>query len=85
MKYLLRFITALLVYMVKFYKYAISPYTPNSCRHIPSCSNYTVEALQKHGPVAGTWLGIKRLAKCHPWGTHGFDPVPERLKTNRKS
>lgn len=69
--------TGLLVGFVKFYKLTISPLTPGSCRHVPTCSSYAVEALQKHGPLKGLWLSIRRLSKCHPWGTHGYDPVPE--------
>lgn len=55
---------------------AISPYTPPSCRHVPTCSQYGLEALDKHGLLKGVWLTTKRLSKCHPWGTSGYDPVP---------
>jgi putative membrane protein insertion efficiency factor len=72
-----RSITLVFVGIVKFYKLVISPWTPSSCRHVPTCSSYAVEALQKHGPGKGLWLSLKRLSKCHPWGTHGYDPVPE--------
>ena len=61
---------------VYFYKYAISPMTPASCRHIPSCSQYALEALKIHGPIKGIYLATRRILKCHPWGTHGYDPVP---------
>ena len=63
---------------VYFYKYAISPMTPASCRHIPSCSQYALEALKIHGPIKGTYLATSRILKCHPWGTHGYDPVPPK-------
>jgi len=63
---------------VYFYKYAISPLTPASCRHIPSCSQYALEALKIHGPFKGVYLATRRLLKCHPWGTHGYDPVPPK-------
>ena len=63
--------------MVKFYQIAISPYTPASCRYTPTCSHYTVEALQKHGLFKGGWLALKRIFSCHPWGGSGHDPVPE--------
>jgi putative membrane protein insertion efficiency factor len=64
--------------LVYFYKYAISPLTPASCRHTPTCSNYMIEAIKVHGPFIGFYLGMRRLSKCHPWGTHGYDPVPQR-------
>ncbi|MGI9610511.1 MAG: membrane protein insertion efficiency factor YidD [Acidimicrobiia bacterium] len=48
------------------------------CRHVPSCSTYAVEAVEQHGPIKGVWLGTKRIARCNPWGTSGFDPVPDR-------
>jgi len=71
----------ILMVPVYFYKYAISPLTPASCRHIPSCSQYALEALKIHGPFKGIYLATKRLLKCHPWGTHGYDPVPpKRIK-----
>ncbi|QIZ82771.1 membrane protein insertion efficiency factor YidD [Bermanella marisrubri] len=62
---------------IRFYRIAISPMLPNRCRHIPTCSEYALEALQKHGPITGLWLSIKRIGRCHPWGTHGYDPVPD--------
>lgn len=71
----------ILMLPVYFYKYVISPMTPASCRHIPSCSEYAVEALNIHGPFKGIYLATKRILKCHPWGTHGYDPVPPK-KTN---
>lgn len=66
----------LLVGLVRFYQGAISPHTPSSCRYTPTCSQYAVEALQKYGARKGTWLAIKRIARCHPWGGSGYDPVP---------
>ena len=66
----------LLVSFVKFYQYCISPLTPASCRYSPTCSQYAVEALQKHGVLKGGWLTLKRILRCHPWGGHGYDPVP---------
>ena len=71
-------LTSILVGMVRFYQLAVSPLFPPSCRHIPTCSNYTIEAIKIHGPFRGSWLGIKRLAKCHTWGTSGYDPVPPK-------
>ena len=61
---------------IRFYRYFISPLFPPSCRFTPTCSQYAVEAIEKYGPIKGVWLGIKRIARCHPWGGSGHDPVP---------
>ncbi len=65
-----------LIGLVKFYQHFISPLTPSVCRYTPTCSQYTLEAIKKYGPFKGTWLGIKRIARCQPWGGSGYDPVP---------
>ncbi|TND09492.1 MAG: hypothetical protein FD123_1298 [Bacteroidetes bacterium] len=65
-----------MVGMIRFYQGAVSPYLPPSCRYSPSCSEYGVEAIRKHGAVKGGWLTMKRVCSCHPWGGHGYDPVP---------
>ena len=62
--------------IVKLYQLVISPWLSPSCRYIPTCSQYAIEALKKYGPLKGLWLTLKRIAKCHPWGGHGHDPVP---------
>lgn len=62
--------------LVRFYQIALSPYLPTSCRFIPSCSRYSYEAIAKYGFLRGGWLTAKRLARCHPFCTGGFDPVP---------
>lgn len=73
----LRQIPALLaIGLVKVYQGMLSPYLPNSCRYSPTCSQYMIEAIQRFGLWKGGWLGLKRLARCHPWGGHGHDPVP---------
>lgn len=65
------------VALIKVYKYSISPLLGDSkCRYQPSCSTYAIEALQKHGLFKGGYLAIKRILSCHPWGGHGYDPVP---------
>ncbi|MBK9505346.1 MAG: membrane protein insertion efficiency factor YidD [Bacteroidetes bacterium] len=76
MKYISKFFGWLLILPVKIYQLVLSPILPNSCRYTPTCSNYMVAAIQKHGPIKGLWLGIKRISRCHPWGGHGHDPVP---------
>ncbi len=64
--------------IIYIYKAVISPLTPASCRHLPTCSTYSMEALKKHGLFKGLWLSVKRVSKCHPWGTSGYDPVPDK-------
>lgn len=66
----------LLILPIKFYQGAISPHFPASCRFTPTCSQYAVTAIRRHGPVRGLWLALKRLLRCHPWGGSGYDPVP---------
>lgn len=66
----------LLVALVRFYQGAISPFLPNACRYTPTCSQYMIEAVRKHGVWKGGWLGLRRIGRCHPWGGHGYDPVP---------
>jgi len=65
-----------MIALVTFYKRVISPWLPASCRYTPTCSEYTIEAIKKYGALKGTWLGLKRISRCHPWGGHGHDPVP---------
>lgn len=65
-----------LILLVRFYQKFISPYKPSCCRFTPTCSQYALEALRKHGPLKGSWLAFKRIIRCHPWGGSGYDPVP---------
>lgn len=58
------------------YQVVLSPILPSACRYLPTCSHYSQEAVQQHGTVKGIWLSLKRLARCHPWGGKGYDPVP---------
>lgn len=66
--------------IIELYKFFISPILPPSCRHTPSCSDYCVNAIEKHGVLKGLFLGISRLLRCRPGGTSGHDPVPEENK-----
>ena len=61
---------------IRIYQYCISPVLPPACRFTPTCSAYAVEAVMTHGVLRGGWLALKRLARCHPWGGSGYDPVP---------
>jgi putative membrane protein insertion efficiency factor len=69
-----------LIGLVKGYQLLISPFLGNNCRYYPSCSAYTIEAMEKHGPFKGIWLGLKRVGRCHPFHEGGVDPVPEPKK-----
>lgn len=71
-----RVIALPLIILVRFYQLCISPLTPPSCRFTPTCSQYAIEALRKHGPIKGLYLTVRRLLRCHPWGGSGYDPVP---------
>ncbi len=66
----------LLVAPIRFYRRYVSPLTPPSCRFTPTCSQYAIEAIQKHGPFKGLYLAVRRLLRCHPFGGSGYDPVP---------
>ena len=63
-------------WLLQGYRFFISPLLGTNCRYQPSCSSYALEALQVHGLGHAIWLSVKRLARCHPWGGHGYDPVP---------
>lgn len=73
MKRVIEFIVLLPIYI---YRICISPFTPPRCRYTPTCSQYAIEAIKKHGVLKGGWLAVKRIARCHPWGGSGYDPVP---------
>nr|WP_217159125.1 membrane protein insertion efficiency factor YidD [Thiorhodospira sibirica] len=68
-----------LILLIKIYRYTLSPFIGQHCRFTPSCSCYTMEAIEMHGALRGTWLGVRRLLRCHPWCEGGYDPVPENL------
>jgi len=65
--------------LIQLYRWFISPLLGPRCRHLPSCSDYAMEAIERHGAWKGGWLALSRLSRCHPYGTHGFDPVPQTL------
>ena len=72
-----RIARALLLAPIALYRLAISPLIGVNCRHLPSCSDYAREAIDKNGAWKGGWLALARLCRCHPFGSHGFDPVPD--------
>lgn len=66
---------------LRVYQLAVSPWLPVSCRFQPTCSEFAIVAIKEHGALRGTWLAVKRLGRCHPWGGSGFDPVPHATRT----
>jgi putative membrane protein insertion efficiency factor len=64
------------IVLIRIYQWVISPWLGPKCRFMPTCSHYAAEALQKHGVWKGLGLAIKRISRCHPWGSSGYDPVP---------
>jgi putative membrane protein insertion efficiency factor len=65
--------------LIRAYKLVLSPWFTGACRFMPTCADYTAEAIARHGLVRGSWLGARRLGRCHPFGSHGHDPVPTSL------
>jgi len=72
-----RIARAVLLAPITVYRWTVSPLLGVNCRHLPSCSDYAREAIDKNGVWKGSWLALSRLSRCHPWGSHGFDPVPD--------
>lgn len=66
----------LLIWIARAWQIGPSRILPPTCRYLPSCSDYAIEAVQKHGAIKGGWLAARRIARCHPFGGHGYDPVP---------
>ena len=75
--------THLLIRFIKIYKYLVSPIIGPSCRYLPSCSDYSIEALKTYGFVKGLLLSLKRIMSCHPWGNSGFDPVKKEIEEKK--
>ena len=70
------------IFIIKFYQFIVSPLISKNCRYLPTCSEYSIESLKLHGLLRGLFFSIKRIFKCHPFGGHGFDPIP-KTKKNR--
>jgi putative membrane protein insertion efficiency factor len=66
----------ILLAIIRFYRTSVSPLTASHCKYIPTCSQYAIEAIRKHGPFKGMYLAVRRILRCHPWGGSGYDPVP---------
>lgn len=67
-----------LIFIIKIYQFILSPLTGKNCRYLPTCSEYAIESLKLHGLLRGSFFAIRRILKCHPFGNHGFDPIPKR-------
>ena len=76
LKDLLYILSIPFILLIKIYQWVISPLLGPKCRYTPTCSHYAVEAFKKYGLIKGFWLTVKRISRCHPWGGHGYDPVP---------
>ncbi|MBM4183407.1 MAG: membrane protein insertion efficiency factor YidD [Gemmatimonadetes bacterium] len=74
-----------LIALVRLYQVAVSPWLPAACRYTPTCSAYAIDALRERGALRGTWLALRRLARCHPWGGFGYDPVPPAHRPRAES
>jgi len=77
-----RILKYIFIFPIRIYQWTISPLLGPSCRYEPTCSHYMIEAIQQWGILKGTWLGLKRISRCHPWGGHGHDPVPKKDNKN---
>jgi len=77
-----RVMKQVLLLLIKCYQLCFSPFFGGQCRFYPSCSAYAAEAIDAHGALRGTWLAIRRLARCHPWHPGGVDPVPQEKRVN---
>jgi len=78
-------VSALLVALIRIYQLTLSPWLGTNCRHLPTCSSYAIEAISRFGPLAGGWLALKRIGRCRPRGTSGYDPVPQALGAAKPS
>ena len=68
------------ILFIRVYQLIISPMLGSNCRFIPTCSEYAMESLREYGLIKGIFLSIKRIGKCHPWGSHGYDPIPNKME-----
>jgi putative membrane protein insertion efficiency factor len=78
MKVFNKIVGGFLILIVRIYQIGISPYFPDSCRYQPTCSQYMIDSIKEWGFFRGFWLGLRRIARCHPWGGHGWDPIKRK-------
>ena len=79
----MNFFTYFIIKLIEVYKFLLSPLLGDTCRYFPTCSDYSIESLQKHGLLKGLFLSFKRILSCHPWGKGGFDPVQKEMKVKK--
>ena len=77
------FLTKILIKLIKLYKYFLSPIIGHSCRYLPTCSDYTIDALRTHGLIKGIFISLKRILSCNPWGGSGYDPIKKEMKVKK--
>ena len=75
--------TKILIKLIKVYKYFLSPLVGHSCRYLPTCSEYSIEALETYGFIKGIYISFKRILSCHPWGSGGYDPLKKEMKVKK--
>ena len=75
-----KIVTYPLILLIRVYQLIVSPMLGSNCRFMPTCSDYALESLKTYGLIKGTYLTIKRIGKCHPWGSHGYDPIPTKME-----
>ena len=80
LRFVKKLLSSFLLLPIYFYRACISPLKPPSCRYVPTCSQYAIDAIRLHGPGLGLWLAVKRIARCNPWGGSGYDPVPSIIR-----
>ena len=78
-RYLNNFLITLLIFIIKAYQFFLSPILKANCRYLPTCSEYSINALKEYGLGKGVYYSLKRILKCHPFGGHGYDPVPKKI------
>ena len=78
-----KIVTFPLILLIRGYQIIVSPMLGSNCRFMPTCSEYALESLKTYGLIKGTYLTIKRIGKCHPWGSNGYDPIPTKMEKNK--
>ena len=78
-----KIVTLPLILLIRGYQLIVSPILGSNCRFMPTCSEYAIESLKAYGLIKGAFLTIKRIGKCHPWGSHGYDPIPTKMEKNK--